>query len=84
MASYKTVYARITPNNGVANEKYSVSVTGVTATVDGQKTWTSGAMNFAITPTSAGTMTVTFKNDTLNQIIGSRVIGIGSDTYGYS
>lgn len=78
--SYKTIYARITPINGYTDEKYSVAVSGVTAVVDGQKTWSGdGAMNFAITPTSAGTMTVTFKNDTLNQIIGNRVISTTED-----
>lgn len=81
MASYKTIYARIIPTNGVANEKFSVSVSGVAATVDAPKIWTSGALNFAITPNASGRMIVNFKNDTLNQIIGSREIGIGSDTY---
>ena len=84
MATYKTIYARIIPTNGVTNEKFSVSVSGVTATVEGQKTWTSGAMNFAITPTSTGTLTVTFKNDTLNQVIGTRVIRIEEMLSNYS
>ena len=79
--AYKTIYARITPINGVSGEKYSVTVSGITAIVDGQKTWSGGAMNFAITPTSAGTMTVTFKNDTLNQIIGTRTVMIGDLKY---
>jgi hypothetical protein len=36
------VYARITPTNGVSGDKFSVTVTGITATVAAQKTWTSG------------------------------------------
>lgn len=66
------VYARITPTNGVSGDKFSVTVTGITATVDAQKTWTSGSLNFAIIPESSGTATVTFKNDTKNVTIGTR------------
>ena len=66
------VYARITPTNGVSGDKFSVTVTGITATVDAQKTWTSGSLNFAIIPKSSGTATVTFKNDTKNVTIGTR------------
>ena len=66
------VYARITPTNGVSGDKFSVTVTGITATVDAQKTWTSGSLNFAIIPKSSGTATVTFKNDTKNVTIDTR------------
>ena len=66
------VYARITPTNGVSGDKFSVTVTGITATVAAQKTWTSGSLNFAIIPKSSGTATVTFKNDTKNVTIGTR------------
>lgn len=75
--TYKTFYARITPINGIPGEKYSVVVSGITAEVDGQKTWSgNGAMNFAIKPTAAGVANIVFKNDTLNQIIGVRKINI--------
>lgn len=76
--NYPTVYARITPTNGVSGDKYSVSVTGVTATVDTQKTWSSGSLNFAITPSALGTMVVTFKNDTTGTIIGTKSIEVKS------
>ena len=66
------VYARITPTNGVSGDKFSVTVTGITATVAAQKTWTSGSLNFAIIPKSSGTATVTFKNDTKNVTISTR------------
>ena len=72
--NYPTVYARITPTNGVSGDKYSVSVTGVTATVDTQKTWSSGSLIFAITPSALGTMVVTFKNDTTGTVIGTKSI----------
>ena len=81
--NYPTVYARITPTNGVSGDKYSVSVTGVTATVDTQKTWSSGSLIFAITPSALGTMVVTFKNDTLGITIGTKSIPVVSGDIGF-
>ena len=70
------VYGRITLTNGVSGHVFSVSVTGVTAIVDGQKTWTSGNLNFNMSFTSTGTATITFRNDTLNTVIGTKTISV--------
>lgn len=77
---YSTFYAKLTPNGAVAGTKYSVSVAGVTAIVDGQKIYGSTAIYFAIKPKSSGTATITFRNDTTGDIIGTRQIVIRSTT----
>lgn len=74
-----TFYARITPTHGVSGDVYSVSISGVTGTVEGQKTWTGGELSFAITPTGSGVMTITFKNLTLNQTIGTKTVTINNN-----
>lgn len=71
-------YARITPTNAIVGEKFSISITGVTAGIDAQKTWSGGSLNFKIIPTSTGAAVVTFKNDTLNKIIGTKSINIAA------
>lgn len=71
-----TFYARVTPINGVSGDVFGVDVSGVTATVEGNKTWTGGELAFAITPTGWGNMVVTFKNITLNTVIGTKTIPI--------
>lgn len=77
---YSTFYARLVPNRALAGTKYSIAVTGVTAVIDGQKTYGSAAMYFAIKPKSSGMATVTFKNDTTGDIIGTKTIMVRSNT----
>ena len=77
---YDTFYAKLVPNGAVTGTKYSVSISGVTAIVDGQKTYTGADMYFAITPKSSGNATVTFRNDTDGDVIGTRPILIRSTT----
>lgn len=77
---YDTFYAKLVPNGAVTGTKYSVSISGVTAIVDGQKTYTGADMYFAITPKSSGNATVTFRNDTTGDVIGTRPILIRSTT----
>lgn len=71
-----TFYARITPTNGVSGDVFGVTVSGVSATVEANKTWTSGELAFAITPSGWGNMVITFKNITLNTIIGTKTVSI--------
>ena len=77
---YDTFYAKLVPNGAVTGTKYSVSISGVTAIVDGQKTYTGADMYYAITPKSSGNATVTFRNDTTGDVIGTRPILIRSTT----
>lgn len=74
--TFPTVYARLTPTNGESGEKYSVSVSGVTAIVEGQKTWSTGTLSFAITPSTGGNATITFKNDSTGDVIGTRSLKV--------
>ena len=78
--NYTTFYAKLTPNGAAVGTKYSVSVSGITAIVEGQKTYSGQAMYFAITPKSSGNATVTFRNDTTGDVIGTRPILIRSTT----
>lgn len=77
---YDTFYAKLVPNGAVTGTKYSVSISGVTAIVGSQKTYTGADMYFAITPKSSGNAIVTFKNDTTGDIIGTRNILVRSTT----
>ena len=77
---YDTFYAKLVPNGAVTGTKYSVSISGVTAIIAGQKTYTGADMYFAITPKSSGNAIVTFKNDTTGDIIGTRNILVRSTT----
>jgi hypothetical protein len=77
---YDTFYAKLVPNGAVTGTKYSVSISGVTAIVDGQKTYTGADMYFAITPKSSGNATVTFRNDTDGDVIGTKTIMVRSNT----
>lgn len=77
---YNTFYAKLTPNGVVAGIKYSISVVGITAVIDGQKTYDSTPMYFAITPKSSGRATITFKNDTTGEVLGTRQMLVRSLT----
>lgn len=78
--NYTTFYAKLTPNGAAVDTKYSVSVSGITAIVEGQKTYSGQAMYFAITPKSSGNAVITFKNDTTGDIIGTKQILVRSTT----
>lgn len=77
---YSTFYARLVPNGGTSGTKYGVSVSGITAVVDADKTWTSGPMLFAIKPKSSGLATVTFHNITTGDVLGTKDILVRSTT----
>lgn len=77
---YSTFYAKLTPNGAVSGTVFSISVTGITAVTDGQKTYGTTPLYFAITPKSSGMATVTFKNDTTGDIIGTKTIMVRSNT----
>lgn len=77
---YSTFYAKLIPNGAIEGTKYSVSVSGITATTDGQKSYGSAPMYFAIKPKSSGTATVSFLNDTTGDVIGTKQILVRSNT----
>ena len=77
---YSTFYARLVPNGAATGTKFSVSVSGISAVVEATKTWSSGALLFSIKPKSSGQATVTFKNDTTGDIIGTKTIMVRSNT----
>lgn len=77
---YSTFYARLVPNGGTPGTTYGVSVSGITAVVDADKTWTTGPLLFAIKPKCSGLATVTFKNVTTGEVLGTKDILVRSTT----
>ena len=70
-------YLRLGTINGVSGDKFTVTASGVSAIVDGEKTWTNGNLNFLVTPTSTGTITLTIRNVTLgNIVVGTETINV--------
>lgn len=78
---YSTFYAKLTPNGAVSGTRYSISVTGVTwEGTDGLVTYSGVPLYFTIKPKSSGLATVTFKNETTGDVIGSKQILVRSTT----
>lgn len=78
---YSTFYAKLTPNGAVNGTRYSISVTGITwEGTDGLVTYSGVPLYFTIKPKSSGLATVTFKNETTGDVIGSKQILVRSTT----
>ena len=78
---YSTFYAKLTPNGAVNGTRYSISITGITwEGTNGLVTYSGAPLYFTIKPKSSGLATVTFKNETTGDIIGSKQILVRSTT----